>query len=66
VYDGPKEPPDVVARGIIAAIGGGGFEHYLPDLKAVVDYKQSDIEGYLAMAASMAQASDGEGEGHGR
>ena len=57
VYDGPKEPPEVVARGILAAIEGGGFEHYLPDLKAVVDYKQSDIEGYLAMAASMAQAS---------
>jgi short-subunit dehydrogenase len=57
VYDGPKEPPEVVARGILAAIEGSGFEHYLPDLKAVVDYKQSDTDGYLAMAASMAQAS---------
>jgi short-subunit dehydrogenase len=58
VYDGAKEPPEVVAQGILAAIEGGAFEHYLPDLKAVVDYKQSDTEGYLAMAASLAQASE--------
>jgi short-subunit dehydrogenase len=64
VYAGPKEPPDLVARGILAAIEGGGFEHYLPDLKSVVDYKQSDTDGYLAMAASMAQTS--EEKDHGR
>jgi short-subunit dehydrogenase len=57
VYDGPKEPPELVARGILAAIEGEGFEHYLPDMKAVVDYKQSDMDGYFAMAASLAQAS---------
>ncbi len=65
VYDGPLEPPDVVARGILAAIEGGGFEHYLPDLKGVVDYKQSDTEGYLAMAASMAAEASRSEEGDG-
>jgi short-subunit dehydrogenase len=51
--DVPKEPPELVARGIVDAIAGDRFEHYIPDLKAVVDYKQSDIDGYIAMTASM-------------
>ncbi len=48
LYDGPLEPPAVVAEGIIAAIEGEGFEHYLPDLKAVVEFKTSDIDTFLA------------------
>jgi short-subunit dehydrogenase len=47
----PLEPPSLVADGIIAAIEGEGFEHYLPDLKGVVDFKQSDIDGYIKMNA---------------
>ena len=50
----PKKPPELVADGIVAAIGSDTFEHYLPDMKAVVDYKQSDIDGYIAMNAAMA------------
>ena len=63
MYDGPKEPPELVAQGILTAIENGGFEHYLPDLKGVVDYKQSDTEGYLAMATTMAQAAGNERPG---
>ena len=55
VYDGPKEAPEVVARGILEAIVGEGFEHYLPDLKSVVTGKDADIDGYIAFAAAMAQ-----------
>jgi short-subunit dehydrogenase len=65
VYDGPKERPELVAQGILAAIEGEGFEHYLPDMKAVVDYKQSDTDGYLAMAASLAEAARTDEEGRG-
>ncbi|GAC1311702.1 MAG: hypothetical protein NVSMB12_00390 [Acidimicrobiales bacterium] len=54
VYEGPKESPEIVARGIRAAIIGDGFEHYLPDLKAVVAGKDADIDGYIAFAAAMA------------
>ena len=50
----PKEPPDLVAEGILAAMAADTFEHYLPDMKGVVDYKQSDIDGYIAMNAAMA------------
>lgn len=52
VYDGPKEPPSMVAEGIIAAIEGETFEHYLPDLKAIAEFKTSDIDTFLAAAAA--------------
>jgi short-subunit dehydrogenase len=56
VYDGPKEPPEGVAEAIVAAIDGDGFERYVPDLSAVVAYKNSDIDGYIAAAASLIEA----------
>jgi short-subunit dehydrogenase len=51
LYDGPLEHPAVVADGIIAAIEGDTFEHYLPDLKAVVEFKTGDIDTFLAGSA---------------
>ena len=51
LYDGPLEPPEAVAAGIVAAIEGDGFEHYLPDLKSVVEFKTSDIDTFLAGSA---------------
>ena len=53
LYDGPRFPSDEVARGIIAALGGDRFEHYVPDMKAVVDVKNADIDTYIAGAAAM-------------
>ena len=55
IYDGPKFTPDEVADGIVAALGAEGFEHYVPDMKAVVDLKNADIDTYIAGAASMSQ-----------
>jgi short-subunit dehydrogenase len=57
VYAGPLEPPEDVAEGIIAALAGDRFEHYLPDLKWVVDAKQSDVDSFLASVAKMGTAS---------
>ena len=57
-HDGPKEPPELVAEGILAAIASDRFEHYLPDMKPVVTFKDSDIDGYIAMAAQMAQEGE--------
>ena len=54
LYQGPKVPAEEVADGIIAALGGDRFEHYLPDMKAVVDAKNADIDAYIAGAAAMA------------
>ncbi len=47
-YHGPFEPPGPVAEGIIAAIEGDRFEHYLPDMKAIAELKTSDIDGFMA------------------
>jgi short-subunit dehydrogenase len=52
-YDGPFDPPQVVADAIVAAIEGDAVEHYVPDLKAVVEYKTSDLQGFVeSMVAS--------------
>ncbi len=42
-----------VADGIIAALDTDTFEHYIPDIKAVVDFKNSDIDTCIAGAAEM-------------
>ena len=52
LYQGPKVPADEVADGIIAALGSDRFEHYLPDMKAVVDAKNADLDAYIAGAAA--------------
>ena len=54
LYQGPKVAADVVAQGIIAALDSDGFEHYVPDLKAVVDAKNADLDAFIAGAAGMA------------
>jgi short-subunit dehydrogenase len=53
IYDGPKFSPEEVAQGIVEALGRDGFEHYVPDMKAVVDLKNADIDSYIAGAAGM-------------
>jgi short-subunit dehydrogenase len=61
VYDGPKEPPSVVADAIVAAIEGDAFETYAPDLKGIVEWKTSDPDGFLAGAAAMGADEGSEG-----
>ena len=50
IYEGEKEPPEGIAEGIVAAIEGDAFEHYIPDMKPFVDAKQADIDGFMAGA----------------
>lgn len=54
LYQGPKMAAEEVADGIIAALGSDRFEHYVPDMKAVVDAKNADLDGFIAGAALMA------------
>ncbi|WP_372236998.1 SDR family NAD(P)-dependent oxidoreductase [Mycobacterium colombiense] len=54
LYRGPKVAADGVADGIIAALDGERFEHYLPDMKVVVDAKNADLDAFIAGAAGMA------------
>jgi short-subunit dehydrogenase len=52
LYDGPKVPAEQVADGIVSALGSDRFEHYLPDMKVVVDAKNADLDAYIAGAAT--------------
>jgi short-subunit dehydrogenase len=54
LYQGPKVAADEVAEGIIAALGSERFEHYVPDMKNIVDVKNADIDTFIAGVAGMA------------
>ena len=56
-YSGPLAPPEEGAVGIVKAITSGTFEHYVPDMKAVVEMKTKDIDGFMAGMRAMADAS---------
>lgn len=47
LYRGPLEPAEQVAAAIMAAIDSDRFEHYVPDMRAVVEMKTADPERYL-------------------
>jgi short-subunit dehydrogenase len=55
LYTGPLVPADEVAAGIVACIASPSFEHYLPDLKAVVEMKTADFDGFVAGMLAMAE-----------
>jgi short-subunit dehydrogenase len=58
IYHGDKVPPEEVADGIIAAMADDApFEHYLPDMKAVVDMKQQDLDQFLVGMAAMVRSA---------
>jgi short-subunit dehydrogenase len=47
LYDGPKEPPEAIAGALVDAIDSDRFEHYLPDMKAVIEAKTADIDAFM-------------------
>jgi short-subunit dehydrogenase len=57
LYDGPKESPESIAEGILDAIDSDRFEHYLPDMKAVIEYKTADIDGFMLGMRSLTEGS---------
>jgi short-subunit dehydrogenase len=54
LYSGPKITPEEMAAGIVAAMESDSFEHYVPDMRAIVESKTADpgpfIKGMAAMA----------------
>ena len=66
LYDGPKESPESIAGAIVDAIDSDRFEHYLPDMKGVIEFKTSDIDAFmLGMRALTGGAAEGAAEGSG-
>jgi short-subunit dehydrogenase len=47
LYYGPKEPPEEIAGALADAIDSDRFEHYLPDMKAVIEAKTADIDAFM-------------------
>lgn len=56
LYDGELEPVGTVAQGIVDAIRGDVFEHYLPDMRAIAEYKTGHIDEFLQGAMDFADA----------
>jgi len=54
LYKGPLVPADEVASGIVASLSSPRFEHYLPDMKSVVEMKTADFDGFVAGMRAMA------------
>ena len=59
VYDGPKDPPSEIAQGIADALDSEGFEHYLPDMKAVAEMKTADFDSFLIGMRAMTDQAMG-------
>lgn len=57
--DGPFEPAETVAEGIVAAIEGDAFEHYLPDMLPIVGMKTSAIDDDFAGTIAFAEEKRG-------
>ena len=53
LYSGPKISPDEMAEGIVTAMEGDSFEHYVPDMRAIVEAKTTDPDTMLAGMAAM-------------
>jgi short-subunit dehydrogenase len=61
LYDGPKEPPEGIAQGIADAIDSDSFEHYLPDMKAVIEMKTTDFDSFMIGMRAMTDKALPEG-----
>ncbi len=57
LYHGPKEPPEAIAAGIADCIDGSTFEHYIPDLKAIIEAKTADFDAFLVGMSAMSEGT---------
>ena len=57
LYDGPKVSPEEMAEGIVKAMEGDTFEHYVPDMKSIIEMKTSDPDSFLKGMADMLRSA---------
>ncbi len=62
-YTGPLAPAGEVAAGVVDCVSDAHFEHYIPDMKAVVEMKNGDIDGFMSAMADMAAHRGGPSDG---
>jgi short-subunit dehydrogenase len=63
LYDGPKESPESIAGPLVDAIDSDRFEHYLPDMKAVIEMKTTDIDTFITGMRAFREQAASEGSG---
>jgi short-subunit dehydrogenase len=56
IYDGPKVPALECAQGVLDALESETFEHYVPDLAAIVEGKTAAVDQFIAGSAAMERA----------
>lgn len=57
-YDGERFAPELVADAIVAAMASAKVEHYVPDLKSIVELKTADFESFRdGMVAALRDAA---------
>ena len=52
-YSGPKISPEEMAEGIAAAMESDSFEHYVPDMRAIVESKTANPDPFIEGMAVM-------------
>ncbi len=53
LYSGPKIPAAEMAEGIVTAMEGDTFEHYVPDMRSIVEAKTANPDPFIEGMASM-------------
>jgi short-subunit dehydrogenase len=62
LYHGEKVSPEEMAQGIVAAMEGDTFEHYIPDMRSIIESKTSDPDPFLEGMASMLRSGASAGQ----
>jgi len=57
LYSGPKITPEEMAAGIVAAMESDSFEHYVPDMRAIVESKTADPDPFIKGMAAMLRSA---------
>jgi NAD(P)-dependent dehydrogenase (short-subunit alcohol dehydrogenase family) len=57
-YDGPFEPAETVAAAVCESLVSDGFERYVPDLKAIAEFKTADIDSFMQGAVDFVASQE--------
>jgi short-subunit dehydrogenase len=57
LYTGPKISAEEMAAGIVTAMESDTFEHYVPDMRAIVESKTTDPDPFIKGMAAMMRAA---------
>jgi short-subunit dehydrogenase len=57
LYSGPKISADKMAEGIVAAMESDSFEHYVPDMRAIVESKTANPDPFIEGMATMLRSA---------